>query len=451
MNDAAAVRVRDREAHLAHRGEQVATRVRCDDRSIAVREGPRRSRSSVCPPMRFIVKNASPSTRLSEVVDGHDARVLELSLHARLAKKAAACFGRRSAAGLHDLHRDVAADPCVRAETNLAHAAHAEHASHRVARIGVERGLRVRHDDTRLGFALREHGVCDVLRHRKRVRRDGSGSAPLDAWTKFKWPVSSRNDPLTSIVGAVRRRSARRFAARVHRSGWRRSRVRRAVHPRRRSCTSPRRELRAAHAARSARRQARRADVAALRARGTLPVPMKVPPHLERPGSLMTYPLGLPTGSARELAPAGSRRSDGDGRVLERRTAAARARERGDDVAHRRRPRAAREAVTDLPPGLDQALSAVAGELGMASASWVFVRAVARCSGDEGVSDSAEKVGAEFVVLDAVARSWLAGAHAPSTDPATRHRGDRQRDARRRRGARGRVPRSASRKAAEHA
>src|ERR1700691_5838761 len=36
------------------------------------------------------------------------------------------------------------------------------------------------------------------------------------------------------------------------------------------------------------------ADMAALGARGTMPVPMKVPPHLEREGSLMTYPLGLP-------------------------------------------------------------------------------------------------------------------------------------------------------------
>jgi hypothetical protein len=47
-------------------------------------------------------------------------------------------------------------------------------------------------------------------------------------------------------------------------------------------------------------------DVAALRARGTLPVPMKVPPHLERPGSLMTYPLPIPTGPLDELAPSGS-------------------------------------------------------------------------------------------------------------------------------------------------
>jgi hypothetical protein len=48
------------------------------------------------------------------------------------------------------------------------------------------------------------------------------------------------------------------------------------------------------------------ADVDALRARGTLPVPIKVPPHLERPQSLMAYPLGLPTGPLEALAPTGS-------------------------------------------------------------------------------------------------------------------------------------------------
>ena len=47
-------------------------------------------------------------------------------------------------------------------------------------------------------------------------------------------------------------------------------------------------------------------DMEALRARGTMPVPMKVPPHLERQGSLMAYPLALPTGPIEELARAGS-------------------------------------------------------------------------------------------------------------------------------------------------
>jgi hypothetical protein len=48
------------------------------------------------------------------------------------------------------------------------------------------------------------------------------------------------------------------------------------------------------------------ADVASLRARGTVPVPMKVSPHLARPGSMMAYPLTLPTGPLEKLAPAGS-------------------------------------------------------------------------------------------------------------------------------------------------
>ena len=48
------------------------------------------------------------------------------------------------------------------------------------------------------------------------------------------------------------------------------------------------------------------ADMEAVRARGTMPVPMKVPPHLERRGSMMAYPLALPTGPLEELAPAGS-------------------------------------------------------------------------------------------------------------------------------------------------
>jgi hypothetical protein len=69
----------------------------------------------------------------------------------------------------------------------------------------------------------------------------------------------------------------------------------------------------------------------------------------------------------------------------------------------------------ELPGGLDQAFSAVAGELGMATASWLFVRAVARCAGDEGVAALAEGVGSSFTVLDAVARGWLAGSREPRT------------------------------------
>jgi hypothetical protein len=44
------------------------------------------------------------------------------------------------------------------------------------------------------------------------------------------------------------------------------------------------------------------ADMASLREHGTIPVPMKVPPHLARQGSLMAYPLPLPLAPLSELA-----------------------------------------------------------------------------------------------------------------------------------------------------
>src|SRR5436305_1814098 len=151
-----------------------------------------------------------------------------------------------------------------------------------------------------------------------------------------------------------------------------------------------------------------------------MPVPMKVSPHLARPGSLMAYALDLPTAPLERLAPAGSVQhasmveclTDGPpqhalanaammwliGAAPERATPFAAA---GFE---------AMSGAVDLPSGLDQAFGAVAGELGMATASWLFVRAVARCSGDEGVAVLADRVGGAFTVLDAVARGWLAGS-----------------------------------------
>lgn len=72
--------------------------------------------------------------------------------------------------------------------------------------------------------------------------------------------------------------------------------------------------------------------------------------------------------------------------------------------------------ATELPPGLDQAFGAVAGELGMATSAWLFVRAVARCAGDRGVEGLADTAGPEYPVLDAVARGWLEGAREPVVD-----------------------------------
>ena len=75
------------------------------------------------------------------------------------------------------------------------------------------------------------------------------------------------------------------------------------------------------------------------------------------------------------------------------------------------------EPAVDLPNGLDQAFGAVAGELGMATAAWLFVRAVARTIGDAGVGALADRAGPEFPVLDAVARGWLSGLREQTIDP----------------------------------
>jgi hypothetical protein len=75
------------------------------------------------------------------------------------------------------------------------------------------------------------------------------------------------------------------------------------------------------------------------------------------------------------------------------------------------------EPAVDLPNGLDQAFGTVAGELGQATAAWLFVRAVARSSGDGGVTMLADRAGPAFPVLDAVARGWVAGVREQKVDP----------------------------------
>jgi hypothetical protein len=74
------------------------------------------------------------------------------------------------------------------------------------------------------------------------------------------------------------------------------------------------------------------------------------------------------------------------------------------------------QAPVDMPAGLDQAFGAVAGELGMSTSAWLFVRAVARCAGDRGVEGLADAAGAQFPVLDAVARGWLDGVRQQAVD-----------------------------------
>lgn len=75
--------------------------------------------------------------------------------------------------------------------------------------------------------------------------------------------------------------------------------------------------------------------------------------------------------------------------------------------------------MTSLPANLEKAYGAVIGELGMASAAWIFVEEVARHAGEQGVSAFAERIGVDYPVADAVASAWLAGRrpHAPDAAP----------------------------------
>lgn len=67
-----------------------------------------------------------------------------------------------------------------------------------------------------------------------------------------------------------------------------------------------------------------------------------------------------------------------------------------------------------LPPGIDQAFTIAAAELGMCSAAWLYVREVADARGPEGVEVLRERLGRTFPVLDAVGAVWLEGAREPT-------------------------------------
>lgn len=74
--------------------------------------------------------------------------------------------------------------------------------------------------------------------------------------------------------------------------------------------------------------------------------------------------------------------------------------------------------MTGLPHGIGDAFHLAAGELGMASASWLFVKQVAEIGGDEAVVSLRDALGRGFPVLDAVAAEWLEGARTPAVDPS---------------------------------
>lgn len=69
-----------------------------------------------------------------------------------------------------------------------------------------------------------------------------------------------------------------------------------------------------------------------------------------------------------------------------------------------------------IPPSTEQAFLVAAGDLGFASASWLFVRETAAVAGDPGVAELRDALGRSFPVLDAVAAAWLDGERAPLID-----------------------------------
>lgn len=65
---------------------------------------------------------------------------------------------------------------------------------------------------------------------------------------------------------------------------------------------------------------------------------------------------------------------------------------------------------------LGQAFRLAAGELGMASAAWLFVREAA-LDGAPAVQALSDRLGREWPVLDAVCAAWLGGLSAPRVEP----------------------------------
>ena len=73
--------------------------------------------------------------------------------------------------------------------------------------------------------------------------------------------------------------------------------------------------------------------------------------------------------------------------------------------------------MTQLPRGIEQAFGVAAAELGLCTASWLFVRELAHAGGPLLVQQLRDSLGRTFPVLDAVAAQWLDGISQPVIDP----------------------------------
>lgn len=74
--------------------------------------------------------------------------------------------------------------------------------------------------------------------------------------------------------------------------------------------------------------------------------------------------------------------------------------------------------MSGLPLSIAQAFEVVMGELGFASAAWLFVREVADKGGEALVQELRDTQGRAFPVLDAIAAAWQRGQRGPAINLA---------------------------------
>lgn len=74
--------------------------------------------------------------------------------------------------------------------------------------------------------------------------------------------------------------------------------------------------------------------------------------------------------------------------------------------------------MSSLPLGIAQAFEVAMGELGFASAAWLFVREVADKGGEALVQALRDTQGRAFPVLDAIAAAWQRGQRGPAINVA---------------------------------
>ena len=72
--------------------------------------------------------------------------------------------------------------------------------------------------------------------------------------------------------------------------------------------------------------------------------------------------------------------------------------------------------MSRIGPSVGEAFHVAAAELGMCSASWLFVGEIAAELGESAIGELRDVLGRSFPILDAVAEAWTRGERAPRID-----------------------------------